>query len=323
MSHPIKVYNTVVEAGQNTVVKVPIGRIPSGNLITIKAHVYRGPRPGPCMAVLGGVHGDEVNGVEIVRRSIEERVFEHLYAGSVIAIPLLNVYGFINFSRDVPDGKDINRSFPGNPNGSMASRVASFFTRQILPVIDFGIDFHTGGRNHYNYPQVRYNPDHALSRELALAFGAPFTLASKPIARSLRKTALEVHKAIIVYEGGENLRFDPFAIQQGMIGLRRVMVNRGMLPDAPPASPTELFTRSTWIRASKSGIFHCFQPSGKSIVKGEVIGMINDPFGEESYPIRAKRSGWIIGHSNSPVVTQGDALFHVGYNPISRSLRQR
>jgi predicted deacylase len=314
MSQFIKVYNTIVEAGQNTIVKIPVGRIPSGNVISIKAHVYRGPRPGPCMSVTGGMHGDEVNGVEIVRRAIEQGVFENLYAGTVIAIPLLNVYGFINYSRDVSEGKDINRSFPGNPNGSMAARVASLFTRQILPLVDFGVDFHTGGRNHYNYPQIRYNLEHPLSRELALTFAAPFTVASKLIPKSLRKTALDANKAIIVFEGGENLRFDDFSIQQGINGLRRVMVNRGMLPDAPPASPTETLNNSTWMRANRSGIFRWIKCSGEPIVKGDIVGTINDPFGEDSYPVRAKKDGWIIGHSNSPVVTQGDALFHIGYN---------
>jgi hypothetical protein len=313
-SKPIKIYNTLIEAGQYVVIKIPVGRIPSGNIISIKAHVYRGPRIGPCMVALGGVHGDEVNGVEIVRRSIEQGVFNHLYAGTVIAIPLLNVHGFINFSRDVPDGKDVNRSFPGNANGSLASRVARIFTREILPVIDFGIDFHTGGRGHYNYPQVRFNPDHTPSIDLAQAFGAPFTIAGKPIKSSLRRTAVEINKPIIVFEGGENLRFDEFSIQQGILGMKRVMKFKGMLSEAPDAEATRNFTYTAWLRSPRSGMFHLLKSSGEQVKKDEILAYITDPFGEERTQVVAKQSGYIIGHNNTPVISQGDALFHIASN---------
>jgi hypothetical protein len=322
-SKPLKIYNTLIEAGQTAVIKIPVGRIPSGNIISIKAHVYRGPRVGPCMLVLGGVHGDEVNGVEIVRRSIELGVFEHLYAGSIIAIPLLNVYGFINFSRDVPDGKDVNRRFPGNAMGSLASRVARVFTREILPVIDFGIDFHTGGNGHYNYPQVRYTTGHLPSRELAHAFAAPFTLEGKSIKSSLRRTAVEINKPIIVFEGGENLRFDEFSIQQGMTGMKRVMCRQGLLSEAPPAEASKHFSDSTWLRSPKAGMFHWVKCSGEQIKKDEVVAYITDPFGEERTQVKAKKGGYIIGHNNTPVVNQGDALFHIAFDPKPRNKRKK
>ncbi len=314
-SQPIKIYNTLIEAGQYAVIKIPVGRIPSGNIISIKAHVYRGPRVGPCMLVLGGVHGDEVNGVEIVRRSVEQGVFNHLHAGTIIAIPLLNVYGFINFSRDVPDGKDVNRKFPGNANGSLASRVARVFTREILPLIDFGIDFHTGGRGHYNYPQVRYTTEHGPSFELAQAFAAPFTISGKAIKSSLRRTAVDLNKPIVVFEGGENLRFDEFSIQQGMLGMRRVMLHKGLLSDAPAAEASKHFADATWLRSPRAGMFHLVKCSGEQVKKDEVIAYITDPFGEERTQVKTKKSGYIIGHNNTPVVNQGDALFHIAYNP--------
>lgn len=322
-SKPIKIYNTLIEAGQNVVIKIPVGRIPSGNIISIRAHVYRGPRVGPCMVALGGVHGDEVNGVEIVRRSVEQGIFTHLHAGTVIAIPLLNVYGFINFSRDVPDGKDVNRRFPGNATGSLASRVARIFTREILPVIDFGIDFHTGGRGHYNYPQVRFTSDHLPSAELAKAFGAPFTIEAKPVKSSLRRTAVDLNKAIIVYEGGENLRFDEFSIQQGILGMKRVMEYKGMFTEAAPAEASKYFEHTSWLRSPRSGMFHWVKCSGEQVKKDEVLAFITDPFGEERTQVKAKHSGFIIGHNNTPVVSQGDALFHIASNQKPRPKKRK
>jgi len=144
--------------GSSGMVRINAGRLPSGNRISIFTYIFRSKNPGPTALILGGMHGDEINGVEIVSRTISDNFFGNLSSGSVIVIPLLNIFGFINYSRDVPDGKDVNRSFPGNMNGSLASRVARMITKKILPLIDFGIDFHTGAKDHWNYPQIRYSP---------------------------------------------------------------------------------------------------------------------------------------------------------------------
>lgn len=303
--------NVSIEPGEQKVVKVHIGRLPSDTRIHINIHIFRSETPGPTMLVLAGVHGDEINGVEIVRRTIAGRFFDPLKCGSVIVIPLLNVYGFINFSREVPDGKDVNRSFPGNLNGSLASRVARSVTKKVLPFVDFGIDFHTGGRNNYNYPQVRYTAGDPASAELARAFDAPFTLANRPIAKSLRKVALKQEIPIIVYEGGENARLDGFSIEQGLMGLRRLMVAQGMLDGDLMTQTSRHFSQSTWLRAGKSGLFRWQKNSGHAIRKGEPLGVINDPYGMDEIPVIAPRSGYIIGHNNAPVVNTGDALFHI------------
>lgn len=299
--------------GQNQVIRLNIGRLPSDTKIYLQAHVFRSMEPGPSVLFMSGVHGDEINSVEIVRRALAGRLFEQLQRGSVVVIPLLNVHGFNNFSRDSTDGKDVNRSFPGSPNGSMAARVAHAFTAHILPVIDFGVDFHTGGNFNYNYPQIRYSEKDPRATELAAAFHAPFTMVSKPIAKSLRKTAAEAGKSILIYEGGENLRFDQLSIDEGVAGIRRLLHAQGMAPDPGAAErPTIAIQSASWLRAERAGIFRWLKQSGDQVVPGDRLAVINDPYGQDEVPVVAKKAGHIIGHNNNPVVVLGDALFHIG-----------
>lgn len=293
--------------------KFPVGRIPSGTRIGIHAHVFRSKQPGPTMLVMGGVHGDEINGVEIVRRAIVDKMFDNLKCGTVIAIPLLNIHGFINFSRDTPDGKDVNRSFPGSSVGSLSSRVARTLTKQILPHLDFAVDFHTGGASRYNYPQVRYSAGHAPSRELAETFAAPYTIAGKPIPRSFRKAALDKGVPVLTFEGGESIRYDGYSIQKGLDGLRRLMKLKDMSDEAPDPASTIHFTKTSWVRASHSGLFMWTQRSGARVSLDEPLGVINDPNGRDSFKVYAKHDGYLIGHNNASVVSLGDALFHIGY----------
>ena len=165
------IHKTEISPGEQAVVKIPVGRLPSGNQIRMEANVYRAQKEGPTVLVMAGVHGDEINGVEIVRRALASGLFEQLQSGSVVAIPLVNVYGFINFSRAVPDGKDVNRSFPGSMKGSLASRVARALTKKVLPQIDFTVDYHTGGDSLHNHPQIRYSKGHAESERWLCSLG--------------------------------------------------------------------------------------------------------------------------------------------------------
>jgi predicted deacylase len=240
-------------------------------------------------------------------------VFNALTQGMVIAVPVLNVYGYIAASRDVPDGKDINRSFPGSARGSLAARTAGMLTHDILPNIDVAIDLHTGGRGHFNYPQIRFTPGHVPSFELAQAFAAPFMLASKPIAKSLRKAALEVGKPVLVFEGGENSRLDGYAISKGIEGIQRVMNHLNMLDTAPISEPSLLFEKSTRQRAPRSGIFLWTKGAGQKVVKGEPLGFITDPYGLDQSILKASHTGYIVGHNNNGMVSEGDALFHIAY----------
>ncbi|MEZ4987308.1 MAG: succinylglutamate desuccinylase/aspartoacylase family protein [Saprospiraceae bacterium] len=309
----MKIGSTTVEAGQSEVVKLLVGQLPSGNSIYITAHVHRAKEQGPVMLLLGGMHGDEINGIEIVREFVTNPPV--LKTGTVIAIPLLNSYGFINFSREVPDGKDVNRSFPGSKSGSLASRVAHALFTEVLPHVHFVVDLHTGGRGNYNYPQIRYTPGHADAEAMAVAFGAPVRLAYPVIAKSLRKSAADKRGIpVLVFEGGENLRYDGLSIQHALAGIRRLLSFKGMI-DAPFEQVTgHFFNHSTWIRANRGGLFQWMKPSGNWVVKGEPLGFINDP--QSLKPIKyihATASGYLIGHNNTPVVSQGDALFHLAF----------
>jgi predicted deacylase len=260
----------------------------------------------------GGLHGDEINGTEIVRRLINKGV-NHPLKGTTICIPIINVYGFIYFSRYVPDGKDVNRSFPGNKAGSLASRVAHFITNQIIPHIQYGIDFHTGGADRTNYPQVRAMLNDPTNKKLADAFHAPFTLNSSYRAKSLRQTASTKGKNILVYEGGESSRFDEQAIQLGFDGAQRVMHHLGMLKSSPDATYiSHRINRSSWVRAKASGMFQTAVKSGQEVEKNQILGYITDPFGAFELPVKATQSGFIIGLNNNPILHQGDAVMHIG-----------
>lgn len=314
-AQPLIIDQVAIAPGQEETVRLNVGRLPSDTRIYIFAHVYRSINPGPTVLLIGGVHGDEINGVVINRKMIAEGLFGNIKAGTIISVPLLNIYGFINFSREVPDGKDINRSFPGNLKGSLAARVARTLTKKILPNVDCIVDFHTGGSSRYNYPQIRYSKKDKTAEQLALAFGAPYTIQKPIIPKSLRKVAQEMGIPTIVYEAGESVRLDGYSITKGIQGTKQVLQKLGML-DAPILSPSDrtiLFKKTGWIRANFSGIFIWSKSSGQRVTKGEPIGEIHDPFGMKTVAVHAIKDGHIIGHNNGSVVNQGDALFHIGY----------
>ena len=268
--------------------------------------------------VLGGIHGDEINGVEIVRKSLEEDVFTNLDRGSVIAIPLLNVFGFINFSREVPDGKDVNRSFPGSSKGSLASRVANTLTKKILPYVDIAMDFHTGGSSRFNYPQIRFGTNDKLAEELALVFGTRFIIQKQVIPKSFRKTASVNNISTLVFEGGESVRLDGHAISVGIQGMKRVLAHLEMThqPTFNNQTKSTIIKKTLWQRAPYSGIFIWSKCSGHYVKKGEPLGVLKDAYGNKSITVNASKEGYIIGHNNASVVNQGDALFHIGYETV-------
>lgn len=313
---PLIIEKEEIQPGEFKILKINVGRLPSDTRIYIQAHVFRGKKPGPTLLVLGGIHGDEINGIEIVRRSLQKNMFDNIDAGTVIVIPLMNIYGFINFSRDVPDGKDVNRSFPGSTSGSVASRIARTLTKKILPHVDFAVDFHTGGASRHNHPQVRYSKLDPVAKEMAHIFGAPYIIQNSLIAKSFRKEAKRMGIPAIVFEGGESIRLDGHSIQVGMRGIDRIMKHLNIIiPDNLPLNENMYhFTKTSWIRAPYSGMFEWTKCSGQEIKKGEPLGYINDVFATKTVLVTSKKSGYIIGHNNASVVVQGDALFHIGYD---------
>jgi len=305
--------NTEIPLGQSLRVEVNIAKLPSRTPIDLIVTVARSPEPGPTLLLMGGVHGDEINGIEIVRRIIENG--HHIpVKGTVVCIPIVNIYGFIHFSRYVPDGKDVNRSFPGNKNGSLASRIAYYLMKDIVPKIDYGIDFHTGGADRKNYPQLRCLLTDPVNRELAKAFHAPFTIHSTHRPKSLRQSAARLGKRILVFEGGESARFSERAISHGIDGTLRVMKHLGMLNGQAPEPDynNQQFMHSTWVRARSSGMFQSFVSGGDEIRKSQVVGYITDPFADYKVEVKSHAPGFVISINNNPIVHQGDALMHIG-----------
>ncbi len=304
-----------IEPGENKIIKIRVGKLPSGTHINIFAHIFRGKKQGKTLLLLGGIHGDEINGIEIIRSAIEKQYFDDLIQGTAIVIPLLNVYGFINFSRDVPDGKDVNRSFPGSSTGSLAARVANKLTKFILPHTDCILDFHTGGDARYNYPQIRYAKTNSEAKKMADIFNPPFIIEKPLIPKSLRKIANDMKIPVLVYEGGEATRLDEFAINTGLKGIKNILFYLNMI-DEKPAKQIEkpvFVNKTSWIRSRDSGIFKPFKKAGDIIHKNEVVGVLKDVLGNSSKNIIAKRDAYIIGHNNAPVVNMGDALFNLGW----------
>ena len=310
----MKIHRTTIELGEQCTVQIPVANLPSGTEIDLFAHVFRSKIEGPTVLLIGGVHGDEINGVEIARRSVQDEIFESLLCGSVIAVPLLNVYGFINFSRGFPDGKDVNRGFPGTKSGSLSSRIAHTFTNVILPAADLAIDFHTGGNSIYNYPQARYTAKDPESLKLATEMNMPCLLKSGLIPRSLRKTAFNKGIPMVVFEGGESLRIDDFTVSEGLRAIKNVLISRGMIAGEKVEVETHSYTKKTWLRATRSGIVIIEKKSGEIVKKGDVLARITNPYNTYQSKVLSKVDGFIFGHNNNPVINKGDALFHIGYN---------
>lgn len=301
-----------IRPGEFKEIDINIARLPSHTQIDTPIYVSRGLEDGPVLALMAGMHGDEINGMEIVRRILDARLNQPK-RGTVICMPIVNIYGFLNYSRDVPDGKDINRAFPGSRNGSLASRVAYHLMKEVIPFIDYGIDFHTGGAMRANYPQVRAVLRDPRNMELALAFSAPFTIDSPFRPNSLRKEASRLGKNIIVYEGGESLRFDNHAIEEGIAGTLRFMKYLKMIDWASdPREQNRVIWNTSWVRARHAGLFQSNVACGQLVHKGEWVGTITDPFGEFKEQIVAPETGYVVGLNNIPVVNAGDALMHLG-----------
>jgi predicted deacylase len=308
----VKIAGQEIRPGESKSIVINIARLPSHTMIDTPVYVSRGLEDGPVLAFLAGMHGDEINGMEIVRRIIEGGLNKPK-RGTIVCMPIINVYGFLNYSREVPDGKDINRSYPGRRSGSLASRVAYHLMKEVIPFIDYGVDFHTGGAMRANYPQVRAVLKNPKNRELADAFHAPFTIDSPFRPNSLRREAARKGKNIIVYEGGESLRFDHHAIEEGIAGALRLMQHLKMIDwSSEPKEENRVIENTTWVRAKYAGLFQPNVQCGQRVNKGERVATITDPFGEFKESVIVSKSGYVIGLNNIPVINAGDALMHIG-----------
>jgi predicted deacylase len=303
----------MVKPGQRVTLDLPMASLYSHAPMSLPLQVIHSKRDGPRLFVSAAIHGDEINGVEIIRRLLRLPLLRKL-RGTLLAVPIVNVYGFVNRSRYLPDRRDLNRSFPGSEKGSMAARLAELFMMEIVTRSDYGIDLHTGAIHRENLPQIRANLDDPETARIASAFHVPVLLNSDLRDGSLREVAAEHGIPILLYEAGEALRFDERAIRAGVKGIVAVMRSIDMLPATgrtrQPSEPL-VARASSWARAGRSGILRITSPLGARVRKDEVIGIISDPFGQMELEVKSCCSGIIIGRTNLPLVNEGEGLFHV------------
>ena len=303
-----------IAVGSRQTLELPLPRLYTHTPMTMAAHVVRGKRDGPVLFVCAALHGDELNGIEIIRRLLKHSTLKRI-KGTLIAIPIVNVYGVIHHSRYLPDRRDLNRAFPGSERGTMASRIADLMMSQIVAHCTHGIDLHTGAVHRVNLPQIRADLNHPETASLAQEFGVPVLINADVRDGSLRQAATERGIPMLLYEAGEALRFDELSIRAGLKGILNVMRSLGMLPKLRlrKARNSEPFVARTsmWMRAPESGILRSATPLGARVKRGDVIGIIADPCGASEIGVKAKFGGIVIGRTNIPLVHEGEALFHV------------
>jgi predicted deacylase len=281
----------------------------------IPVFVLHGKRPGPTLFVSAAIHGDELNGIEIVSRLIKARAIKNL-RGTLIAIPMVNVYGVLNQSRYLPDRRDLNRCFPGSKKGSLAGRIARLFLDEIVSKCDYGIDLHTGAIHRSNLPQIRANLDDPTTLEMAEAFGVPVLLNADIRDGSLRQAAADEGAKVLLYEAGEALRYDEFSIAAGVKGIIKVMRHVGMLNKTKSVGHSIkpfVARQSGWVRANESGFVMHKAQLGDHVVKGDVLAVISNPFGEQLGIIDSPSTGVVIGKQNIPLAQEGEAIYHIAY----------
>ena len=304
--------NVRVRAGSERDVELPITRLVTGGDASLPVRVVHGREPGPVVWVSGAIHGDEVIGVEVIRELIATLSAKQ-FRGTLVAVPVVNVLGFMAGDRYLPDRRDLNRSFPGSPRGSLASRIAHLFMTEVVGKCEVGIDVHTAADKRANLPQIRADLDDPVTRELAEAFGAPVMVHARLRDGSLRQAALDVGAKVLLFEAGEALRFDDESINAGVTGIRRVLEHLGMVDPQPDEErPTSLESRSSgWVRARGTGILNLDTKLGARVEAGERLGGLSDTFGRRVRLVRADRSGIVIGLTRAPIVNAGDALVHI------------
>lgn len=318
MSDLLEILGRKIERGGSAIIEVDIARLPTRSRIEIPVILERGKEDGPTLLMLAGIHGDETNGIEIVRQIVANG-WNKPQRGTTICIPVLNVFGFIHQTRELPDGRDLNRVFPGTKTGTLASQFAYKLMTEVVPHVDICMDFHTGASNRFNFSQIRISNGDSELLELAKVFGAPFILKADHRDKSFRESVSRLGKKVMLFEGGKSLDLNRSVTKSGLAGALRVMQQLGMrsftrqLKEYPEYHSPVILEGSSWIRAQFAGMFRASIKAGSLVRKGQVLGTITDPFGQFEVKVKASRSGYIICTNHAPIVNMGDAIFNVGY----------
>ncbi len=328
---PITIGGETVEPGRSRRFALPFARLPTGTWESIPVAIVNGRRDGPTVLISSAIHGDEINGVEVCRKVLK-RLDPRRFSGAVIVVPVVNVFGFLNNDRYLPDRRDLNRSFPGSKRGSLAARLAHLFMTEIVDRADVLIDLHTAAGARVNIPQVRADLDDPETRRLAEEFGSPFVIHARIRDGSLRQAATERGKRVLVYEAGQVQRFEEDPVETGITGVLRVLQALGTGSwDLPHATVPIEVRKTTWVRAARSGIADLSHADlGMQVETGQRLGSIGDALGGRPTMIKAAASGYIIAKTLNPLVSQGDALVHLAVpnqegrdEPAERRRRQK
>lgn len=302
----------VIQPGERATLSLPLPSQSSYTPLAMPVHVIHGKREGPVVFISAAIHGDEINGIEIIRRVRHTRALNQL-KGTLICVPIVNVYGFFNHTRYLPDGRDLNRSFPGSKTGSLASRVARIFAKEVVDKSTHGIDLHTGSNHRANLPHIRADLNNPETAALANAFGSPVMINANLRDGSLRQYALDKGLSMLLYEAGEGLRFDNLSIRAGTKGVLNVLRSLGMLPNRKTSKPNNVIAAqsSQWVRAPQAGLMRLEVALGSRVEAGQTVGKIADSIGENETTVISPVTGIVIGRNNLPAVNEGDALFHI------------
>jgi len=308
---PLIILGKNIPKGKRTVLDIEVAKLHTRTTVKVPVIIERSAVEGPVILLLAGVHGDEVNGVSIIREIINQKV-NVPKKGTIICIPVFNIFGYLIQTREFPDGRDLNRMFPGSLNGSLASQFAFQFTKEIAPFVDYVIDYHTGGGERDNISQIRLESSEKKTLELANIFNPPFIVHSSYIAKSLRETLNKIGKTVLLFEGGKSKNLNPNVINHGIRGTKNVLIHLGFINGDIALTENSTFIKKTkWLRSNYSGMFKILVSNGTHVKKKDLLGVIQDPFGEFKKRIYAPFDCHIFCINKTPIVNKGDALFHL------------
>lgn len=309
---PLQILGEAVAPGEQRELGLPSSESYIGAGLDIPVTVIRGSREGPSLCLTAGVHGDELNGIEIVREILNQ-IRPTALSGTLIGVPIVNLHGFQTSSRYLPDRRDLNRHFPGSPHGSSASRIAHRLFKEVLAHCEALVDLHTGSAHRTNLPQIRGDLEDPRVVDLARAFGATVTVHSRGAEGTLRRSAQQKGVPALLYEAGEPMRFQTQEIRRGVVGIRNLMIHLGMIRGSRVSlGEQRTYYRTRWVRADRGGILLSEVRLGDYVREGDILGTITDPIRKEQVVMVAPVGGRVIGMSLAPVMIPGNAAFHIG-----------
>lgn len=313
MAKKFHILGKEIMPGESVELSMDVAKLHTHTPIQVPVFVSRSLNDGPVLLLMAGMHGDEINGMEIIRRIIRKK-WNKPMNGTIICLPVFNIFGFLNLKRELPDGRDLNRSFPGAKNGSLASQFAYQFMKQIAPNVDIVIDFHTGSAQRSNCAQIRCLITDKVSMELAEVFNPPFIVHSNYIAKSVREALNKMGKKILLFEGGKTNSINETIVEEGLMGIQRILNHFNMRQFKIEQSDREpiVIKSSKWFRAPISGVFHASILNGQFVKRGDLLGYVSDPYGQTERKVKSTSDGYVICMNEAPLVNRGDAIFHIG-----------